>query len=104
MASEYTPNTASVREGLVALARGDAARHGDVDLAVVESEVMGQFDRMIAEVERAAAEKALTDAANAVLVSDWWAEDVTNSSGNTCEAVREWLRNRAAAYRREDTE
>lgn len=56
--NDYTPNTESVREGLVTLARSDAARHGDVDLDVVASEVGGQFDRWLAEVERKAAEKA----------------------------------------------
>ena len=82
----------------------DSYRRGQVWAIGTGDTAREKFDAWLAEVERSAAEKALTDAAGAILVSDWWAEDVTNSSGNTCEAVREWLRNRAAAYRREETE
>lgn len=56
--SEFTPDTGEVRDSLVFLNKHYAKQHGDVDLLVVGSETAAQFDRMIAEVERAAAEKA----------------------------------------------
>lgn len=62
--SGYTPEVGEVRDSLVYLNKYHAKQYGDVDLLVVGSETAGQFDRMIAKVERAAAEKALTDAAD----------------------------------------
>ncbi len=56
--SDFTPTTDEVRDSLVYLNKYHAKHHGDVDLLVVGSETAAQFDRMIAEVERAAAEKA----------------------------------------------
>lgn len=57
--NDYTPNTESVRESITYLAKYHAeGQYCDADLVVVESEVQGQFDRWLAEVERAVAEKA----------------------------------------------
>ena len=50
--NDYTPNTESVRESIAYLAKYHAkGQHCDADLVVVESEVQGQFDRWLAEVQ-----------------------------------------------------
>ena len=56
--TKFTPTTDGVRDSLVYLNKYHAKSFGDVDLMVVGSETASQFDRMIAEVERAAAEEA----------------------------------------------
>ena len=58
--TDYLPTTDEVRGSLVFLNKHYAEQRADVDvdLLVVESETAAQFDRMIAEVERAAAEMA----------------------------------------------
>ena len=58
--TDYLPTTNEVRGSLVFLNKHYAEQRADVDvdLLVVESETAAQFDRMIAEVERAAAEMA----------------------------------------------
>lgn len=87
--SDYTPNTESVREGLVALARSDAARHGDVDLDVVASEVAGQFDRWLAEVERAAAEKAWDRCVGEMPIDPDWKNFYGDNNPYRAEAYRQ---------------
>lgn len=64
--SDYTPSVEGIRAVLVYLSKYKARDQGDVDLIVVESETIAQFDRMIAEVERAAAEKAFNYAVSIV--------------------------------------
>lgn len=56
--TDYTPSVEGIRAVLVYLSKYKARDQGDVDLVVVESETIAQYDRMIAEAERAAAEKA----------------------------------------------
>lgn len=83
---------------------GELKRSGQrVDAKALEG-VREQGRELVAEVERADAASALMEADNAVIVSEWWAEDVTNSAGNTCETVREWLGKRAGNYRRNEGE
>lgn len=57
--SDCVPTIDEVRDSLVYLNKYHAKQYGDVDLLVVGSETAAQFDRMIAEVERAAAARAL---------------------------------------------
>ena len=97
--SDYTPNTESVRAGLVALARGDAARHGDVDLDVVASEVGAQFDRMIAEVEREAEARALEEFAEEMCTG--YNTDTLNAERR---AIKREARDRAAEIREGNNE
>ena len=87
--NDYTPTTDEVRDSLVHLNKYYAEQYGDVDLLVVESETAAQFDRWLAEVERAAAEKALEEAADA-----WHAEH-----SGTRPVPYNWLRARAAEIR-----
>lgn len=63
------------------------------------------FDAMIAEIELAAAEKALTDAADAVdPESTVWVADESNPRGGAYWDTNDWLHARAEAYRREGKE
>ena len=66
--TDYLPTTNEVRGSLVFLNKHYAEQRADVDvdLLVVESETAAQFDRMIAEVRRQAAEEALLKAEDAV--------------------------------------
>ena len=95
--TDYLPTTNEVRGSLVFLNKHYAEQRADVDvdLLVVESETAAQFDRMLAEVRRQAAEEALLKAADAFEATD-------HAWGKL--AMIEHLRARAAAYRREETE
>lgn len=75
-----------------------------------EEEARAAWERMIAEVERAASEKALTDAAHAFaggainveIFSDPAERDAWRRSNETRDALVESLRKRATGYRREE--
>lgn len=103
--SDYTPTTGEVRDSLVYLNKYHAKQYGDVDLLVVGSETAAQFDRMISEVERKAAEKALTKFADLLGVnagdedSEWW-QGYRQGQRNALRMATK----AAAAYRREETE
>lgn len=90
--TDYLPTTDEVRGSLVFLNKHFAEQHADVDvdLLVVESETAAQFDRMIAEVERAAAARALEEATSSF-------EATTHAWGKL--AMIEHLRARAAEIR-----
>lgn len=62
--TDYLPTTDEVRGSLVFLNKHYAEQRADVDvdLLVVESETAAQFDRWLAEVERAAAARARGEA------------------------------------------
>lgn len=90
--SGYVPTTDEVRDSLVYLNKNHAEQYGDVDLLVVGSETAAQFDRMIAELERKAADKAW-DEGYQEANSDLWRE-----------GGREGNPYRAEAYRREGKE
>ena len=96
----------------------DSYRRGQVWAIGTGDTAREKFDAWLAEVERAAAEKALTDA-----VDDWESgtvehDEIKHTSdaplgwgdGSVVDAVMAsgpvmtWLRKRAAAYRREETE
>lgn len=64
--SDFVPDVGEVRDSLVYLNKQHAKQYGDVDLLVVGSETAAQFDRMIAEVERKAAEKALAEVSSTI--------------------------------------
>ena len=70
--TDYLPTTNEVRGSLVFLNKHYAEQRADVDvdLLVVESETAAQFDRMIAEVRRQAAEEALLKAAASFEATD----------------------------------
>lgn len=103
--SEHTPTTDEVRDSLVYLNKYHAKHHGDVDLMVVGSETAAQFDRMIAEVEHAAAEKALLEAACSPQANAFdTAVDLTRVRGPLFVSVKTWLTRTAAQYQRHEGE
>ena len=60
-----------------------------------------EFDRMIAEVERAAAARALEDAADEIFVPHNENRDMSDAFHRGADAVYDALRARAEAYRQE---
>jgi len=60
----------------------------------------GLFDCWLAAHDAEVAAKVLDRAVDRVLVSDWWGYGVINEHGNVAPAVREWLSERAAEYRK----
>ena len=85
--SEYTPTTAEVREEFV-YGHQEVDMRGNVVVSFDEANV--RWDRWLAEVERAAAEKALTDAAK-----DW--RKYTHTAPTSAPCAEWWLNRRAAA-------
>lgn len=111
--TDYTPSTENILNCYAYSSEGY-----DGSLAIPERQSKAEFGRWLAEVERAAAAKALTDAAD-----DWESgtvehDEIKHTSdaplgwgdGSVVDAVMSsgpvmtWLRKRAATYRREETE
>lgn len=75
-----------------------------------------EFDRWLAEVERAAAEKALLEAAEEIDTAEdrqqfknpteaaplGWTDESIADALDTSGVITDWLRNRAEMYRREE--
>ena len=60
--NDYTPSVEGIRAVLVYLSKYKARDQGDVDLVVVESETIEQFERMIAGVRAKAWEEGAESA------------------------------------------
>lgn len=101
--SDYTPGANEVRADFITLHTRNFDAYTVGRSLTSEQEVYGDvFDRMIAEVERASADKALTDAANAIdSESDIWIIDDRSPRGGAYWKTQPWLRARAEAYRQE---
>ena len=84
--SDYTPTTEEVR---------DAYAGHDFDYAIAGA----QFDRWLAEVERASAEKALLQAADEVELGDWSHHGNHDDHRDAEAEASTWLEKRAATYR-----
>lgn len=102
--SDYVPTIDEVRDRYAdaRVGIGEWTRFDEsVNLAVEEA--YAEFDRMIAEVERAAAERALEGAAEDVEGIKNAARDGMNKFGpypwHAAEGVADWLRARAAEIR-----
>ena len=101
VAEPYTPSLDYARDQYA------GARHLNVGTVPAYEE----FDRMIAEVERAAAEKALRDAADALddgedrevfknrtaIAPNGWTDGSISTALEYSGVITDWLRNRAAA-------
>jgi hypothetical protein len=87
--SDYTPTTDEVRDSLVHLNKYYAERHGDFDLLVVKSETAAQFDRMIAEVRREAAEKAWNRCVGEMPIDPDWKNFYGDNNPYRAEAYRQ---------------
>lgn len=87
--NDYTPSVAGIRATLVYLSKYKAQDQGDVDLAVVESETRVQFDRMIAEIERAAAEKAWNRCVGEMPIDPDWKNFYSDNNPYRAEAYRQ---------------
>lgn len=108
--SGYKPTTDEVREEFV-FAHQDVDMDGNVLVSL--DEAFARWGRWLAEVKRAAAAKALTDAAdeleranaspNLIELESMYAGFYSGIRSTTASNV-EKLRTRAAAYRREETE
>ena len=98
--SDFVPDVGEVRDSLVYLNKNHAKQYGDVDLMVVGSETAAQFDRMIASVERAAAARALEEAADEIFVQHSEPDtDKRMAFNRGADAVYDALRARAAEIR-----
>ena len=85
--SDYTPTTEQVRKYWL----GKWAPSDNLD---------AQFDRWLAEVERAAAARALEDAADEIFVPHNENRDMSDAFHRGADAVYDALRARAAEYRK----
>ena len=102
--TDYMPTTDEVRGSLVFLNKHYAEQCADVDvdLLVVESETAAQFDRWLVEVERAAAARALDEAAYEIFVHPGEVDPGKRMAFHMgADAVYDALRARAEAYRQE---
>lgn len=91
--SGWMPSTHQVRADFGELAEGTSERR------------LAGFDRWLAEVERAAAAKALLEAAEEVdSESTVWVAGEASPRGGAYWDTDDWLRARAEAYRQEGKE
>lgn len=93
--SDYTPQPNEVRADFITLHTRNFDAYQAGRSLTSEQEVYGDvFDRMIAEVRREAAEKALTETAN----------ELDRIGNGLVGGLSDWLRARAEAYRQERKE